>query len=90
MSAFRSRIAASASGLRRLAKVKTCRPRERASCFSASGLAPGLSGTQKTPAIVSPRAMKASRTALPKSCWPMKAMRAMVVLLETGNQRRMK
>jgi hypothetical protein len=35
---------------------------------------------QKTPAMVSPRAMKASRTALPNSCCPMKAMRAMMGL----------
>src|SRR3954464_2293846 len=81
MSASSERMAASASWLRRLAKLCTGRPRASASAFSASVLAPGLSGLQNTPAMVSPRARKASRTALPKSCWPMKAMRAMAILL---------
>src|SRR6478609_1979140 len=77
MSASSERMAASASALRRLAKLNTGSPRASASALSTSGLAPGLSGAQKMPATSSPRARKASRTALPKSCWPMNAMRAM-------------
>src|SRR6185503_141908 len=41
-----------------------------AATFSGSGFAPSFSGAQNTPATVSPRARKASSTALPKSCCP--------------------
>src|SRR5271170_7641814 len=74
-SALRSASADCASSLEYLAKRWTVSPRSCAASTSGSGLAPGLSGAANTPATSSPRAMKASSTALPKACWPTMTMR---------------
>src|SRR5215472_12536776 len=50
-------------------------PRSCAAVTSGSGRAPGRSGAAKTPATWSPRARKASSTALPNACWPTITMR---------------
>src|ERR1700732_666287 len=50
-------------------------PRSSAVTRNGSGLAPGFSGAQNTPATVVPRAMNASSTLLPKACCPMMARR---------------
>ena len=53
----------------------TLSPLSSAAARRGSALAPGFSGAQNTPATSSLRARNASRTAFPKSCWPMMAMR---------------
>src|SRR5215831_9416096 len=52
----------------------TLTPFSCAATLRTSAFAPSFSGAQNTPATWSPRARNASRTALPKSCWPMIAI----------------
>ena len=68
MSASSACIAAVASGALQRGELEHLQPFSSAATFSASGRAPGFSGAQNTPATSSPRARKASSTALPKSC----------------------
>jgi hypothetical protein len=68
MSAFNSFIALAASGVLSDGNWKTLRPFSCAETLMGSALAPSFSGAQNTPAMLSPRARNASRTALPKSC----------------------
>src|SRR5262249_1610714 len=49
----------------------TFTPFSCAATLRTSAFAPSFSGAQNTPATWSPRARNASRTPLPKSCWPM-------------------
>ena len=70
MSAPRARMASSASLARSDANWNTFSPFSSAAAFSGSALAPTFSGAQNTPATSSPRSRNASRTDLPKSCWP--------------------
>src|SRR5215469_12995874 len=74
-SALSSASACFASSLEYLAWRCTVRPRSCAATTSGSGRAPGRSGAANTPATWSPRARKASSTALPNACWPTITMR---------------